>query len=317
MREPDSTGIITGERGQRMRSIVAVPLIGLLASGLALAQFGGREGDVVIYAVSAKGVGEPVVVPATTVNTAAGFEIRDPLKMPVEPFGPDFPGEFFVTLHSEPNDSFRFVIQKEDLLTPHNRFMGAGKVLIMQGIDRLIIPGKEPIDLTAGLYAPFPQGVDFGPELPILEANSFLWTPAPFFPLIQVADPSFKGPMVPPDLTGNEYVLTLGQFMGIIPFKGWDKLYPNVGWPQGIDEKMVERDTALGATVRLIRIRGGRKTPPFIIRANTHLAVLSGSVQITPLNGTTTTLTKKQYAFVPNGFAITLQNPKEYTGIYK
>ncbi|MSV27577.1 MAG: hypothetical protein EXQ52_02365 [Bryobacterales bacterium] len=300
-----------------MRSIILLPLIGLLASGLSLAQFGGREGDVVIYAVSAKGVGDPVVVPATTVNTATDFETRDPLKMPTQPFGPDFPGEFFVTLHSEANDSFRFVIQKEDILTQHNRFLGAGKVLIMQGIDRLVIPDKEPVDLTAGLYAPFPVGVDFGPELPILEANSFLWTAAPFFPLIQAADPSFKGSMVPADKTGSEYVLTLGQFMGIIPFKGWDKLYPNVGWPQGVDEKFVERDAALGVTVRLIRIRGGRKTPPFMIRANTHLAVLSGSVQIAPLNGTTTTLTRKQYAFVPNGFAITLTNPKEYTGIYK
>jgi hypothetical protein len=123
--------------------------------------------------------------------------------------------------------------------------------------------------------------------------------------------------MVPADKTGSEYVLTLGQFMGIIPFKGWDKIYPNVGWPQGVDEKMVERDTALGVTVRLLRIRGGRKSPPFVIRANTHLAVLSGSVQIAPLNGPTTTLTKKQYAFIPNGLAITLTNPKEYTGIYK
>ncbi len=297
-----------------MRSLVAIPLICLFAGGMALAQFGGREGDVIIYAVSAKGSGDPIVVPSRTVNSAAGFQVIDPLKQTPQPFGPDIPGEFFVTLHSEASDSFRFVIQKEDILVPHNRFMGSGKVFIMQGIDRLLVPNREPIDLTAGLFAPFPQDVDFGPELPILEANSFVWTAAPFFPLIAAAPDTYAGPQVPRGTTGSEYVLTLGQFLGIIAFKGWDLLYPNVGWPQGIDEKLIERDAAAGTTIRAIRIRAGRTTPPFIIRANTHLAVLSGSVQITPLNGATQTLTTRQYAFVPNGFAITLSNPKAYTG---
>ena len=297
-----------------MRGILAVPLIALLCSGLASAQFGGREGDVVLYIVSAKGVGDPVVVPSSTVNTQTGFQTIDTLKQPLQPFGPDVPGEFFVTLHSEANDSFRFIVQKEELLIPHNRFIGTGKVMIIQGVDRLLVPNKSPIDLTAGLFAPFPEGVDFGPELPILEANSFLWTAAPVFPLIVPAPDSYKGPMVPADLTGSEYVLTLGQFLGIIPFKGWDKLYPGVGWPQGIDEKFVERDATQGSTIRVLRIRGGRKTPPFMIRANTHVAVLSGSVQIAPVNGAAVTLTAKQYAFVPNGFAITLSNPKAYTG---
>jgi len=297
-----------------MRRFLAVPLIGLLLSTLALAQFGGRDGDVVIYMVSAKGAGDPVVVPTTTVNTQTGFQTIDPLKQALQPFGVDFPGEFFVTLHTEANDNFRFVVQKEDILTQHNRFLGPGKVMIMQGLDRLIIPGKAPIDLTAGLYAPFPQDVDFGPELPIIEANSFLWTPASMFPLITPAPDTYKGPQVPANLTGSEYVLTLGQFLGIIPFRGWDKLYPAGNWPQGIDEKFIERDAALGVTVRVLRIRGGRKTPPFIIRANTHIAVLSGSVQIAPVGGAAVTLGTKQYAFVPNGFAVTLSNPKAYTG---
>jgi hypothetical protein len=279
-----------------------------------MAQFGGREGDVVLYSVSAKGNPNLEVVSATTVNTATGFEKRDPNALTFKPFGPDFPGEFFVDLHNETGDNFRYVQQKEGIETQHNRFRGPGKVMISQGIDRLIIPNKEPIDLTAGLFAPFPEGVDFGPEVPILEARSFVWSPSPFFPLIEPMDPSFRGPQVPPGDTGNEFVLDLGKFLGILPWVGMEKIYPGVGWPFGIDQKLIERDDTLGTTARLFRLRGGRKTPTFVIRANTHLAVLSGSVQIIPPNGTPVTLTRHQYAFIPSGFAIVLSNPKQYTG---
>jgi hypothetical protein len=277
------------------------------------AQFGGRENEVVLYTVSAKGNPNPVIVPASTVNTQSGFQVKDPFKEVFEPFGPDFAGEFFVTLHSEPADNFRFILQKEGIFTQHNTFQGPAKLMIIQGLDRLVIPNKEPIDLTAGLFAPFPEGVDFGPELPILEANSFMWTPSPIFPLLKPADPSYISPITPPGLTGSEYVLQLGQFAALIPWLGFKDLY-GTGWPQGIDQRLLEQDNVLGSTVRMIRLRPGRQTPPFVIRANTHLAVLQGSVQIKPVNGAAVTLNPKMYAFIPNGFAITLANPVTYSG---
>ena len=290
-------------------SIVAMSL------GLAptWAQFGGRENEVVLYTVSVKGNPNPVIVPAGTVNTQSGFQVKDPFKELLEPFGSDFAGEFFVTLHSEPSDNFRFIIQKEGIVTQHNTFQGPAKLMIIQGLDRLLIPGKEPIDLTAGLFAPFPQGVDFGPELPLMEANSFMWTPSPVFPLLKPADPSFISPITPPGFTGSEYVLQLGQFAALVPWLGFNDLY-GAGWPQGIDQRLFDTDTALGSSVRMIRLRPGRQTPPFVIRANTHLAVLQGSVQIKPANGAAVTLTPKMYAFIPNGFAISLANPVTYSG---
>ncbi len=246
-----------------------------------LAQFGGRADEVVIYAVSVKGNPNPQIVPSTTVTTQTGFEVKDPLALPLEPFGPDFAGEFFVTLHSEAADNFRFILQREGIFTQHN--------------------------------TPFPQGVDFGPELPIMEANSFMWTPSPVFPLLQPADPSFISSLTPAGITGSEYVLQLGQFVALIPWIGLDQIYGS-GWPQGVDQRLIEQDNALGSTVRMIRLRPGRQTPPFVIRANTHLAVLQGSVQIRPTNGPARTLTAKQYAFIPNGFAISLANPVTYSG---
>jgi hypothetical protein len=277
------------------------------------AQFGGRENEVVLLAVSAKGNPNPVIVPANTVNTQAGFQVKDPFKEVFEPFGPDFPGEFFVTLHTESADHFRFILQKEGIVTQHNTFQGPAKLMIVQGLDRLLIPNKEPIDLTAGLFAPFPQGVDFGPELPIAEANSFMWTPSPVFPLLRPADPSFISPITPAGITGSEYVLQLGQFAALVPWLGFNDIY-GAGWPQGVDQRLLEQDNLLGSTVRMIRLRPGRQTPAFVIRANTHLAVLQGSVQVRPTSGAAVTLTSKMYAFIPNGFAISLANPVTYSG---
>ncbi|MEO7651333.1 MAG: hypothetical protein ABIZ80_12785 [Bryobacteraceae bacterium] len=296
-----------------MRSLIPLLLAGVLTSGLATAQYGGREDDVVIYVFNAKGNPDPVVVAAGTGSATGGFEIKDPLTIPPTPFGPDFPAESFVNLHNEVGDNFRFVIQKEDLLIPTNEFLGPGKVLIIKGIVRLLIPNKEPIDLTAGLYAPFPVGTDFGPELPILEANSFLWTPVPFFPLIAKRPDGFIGPGNPSGKTGSEFVLDIGSFLGIIRWQALEFLY-GPSWAQGIDFRMIERDTQLGSSARVLRLRPGRTTPPFVIRANTHLAVLSGRVNITPAGGQSRTLTAKQYAFVPNGLSIILSNPKTYSG---
>ena len=313
IRSFDAGGIFTGNGViQLMRRTYLMILVLCLGSAPALAQFGGREGDVVLYFVNAKGLPDLQVVPYDTVNTASGFETRNPLEGPWEPFGPDFEGEFFVTLHEESGDSFRMVKQLEDIVTQHNVFLGPGKVLIAEGIDRLLIPEKAPVDLTAGLFAPFPEGVDFGPEVPIFEAHSFLWTPSPFFPLIEPADPSYTSPIVPPGLTGSEYVLTLGQFLGIIPWESLRRVYPGVGWVDGIDMKRVEEDAEFGSTVRVLRLRAGRKTPPFRIDANTHIVVLSGSAQIGPINESPTTLQKFHYAFVPSGFAITISNPKKF-----
>jgi hypothetical protein len=298
-----------------MRRTLAFLLVaGCFGATLARAQFGGREDETVIYVVSVKGDPNFQVVPSTTVNTVSGFETKDPIAANPEPFGPDFAGEFFVNLHIESGDNFRFIIQKEGILTEHNQFQGPAKLMIIQGLDRLLIPNKEPIDLTAGLFAPFPNGVDFGPELPIVEANSFLWTPSPIFPLLKKMDPSFVSPITPAGFTGSEYVLQLGLFGALVRWIGLNQIYPDAGWPQGIDQRLIDVDQALGSTVRMIRLRPGRQTPPFLIRANTHIAVLQGSVQVKPVNGAAVTLKAKQYAYVPNGFAVTLANPVTYSG---
>ena len=295
-----------------MRRILILILALWVMSSVALAQFGGREGDAVLYVFNAKGAPDLQVVPFDAVNTVSGFEVKRYSDEPWVPFGPDYESEFFVTLHSEPGDSFRIIEQREDLVIQHSVLMGPMKILIAEGLDRLLIPDKAPVDLTTGLYAPFPEGVDFGPELPLFQAHAFIWSPSPLFPLFDPVEPDYTSPIVPPGLTGSEYVLTLGQFLGILPWQSLRRIHPGVGWADGIDMKMIEEDTELGSTARVLRLRSGRRTPPFRIGANTHLVVLSGSVQIAPMNASPVSLGKFDYAFVPNGFAITLLNPRKF-----
>ena len=86
-----------------MRSVFALLLAGVLTSGLATAQYGGRENDVVIYAFTAKGNPNPVIVAAGTGSGQPGFEIKDPLTITPTSFGPDFLAESFVDPFNDKN----------------------------------------------------------------------------------------------------------------------------------------------------------------------------------------------------------------------
>ena len=309
-------GITVSAKRMRRLHILMALLAGVgITSGVANAQFGGRPGDTVLYVVTAKGSPDLKVVPASTPDTQAGYQTIDTVNQTPVPFGPNFAGESYVTLHTEAGDSFRYIIQKEGIATQHNVFQAAGKLFIAEGVDRLLIPNKTPVDLTAGLYAPFPANVDFGPELPEIEAHSFLWTAAPFFPLLTPVDPNYLSPQDPPGLTGSEYVLKLGTFDALIPWIGLNMTYPGQGWRQGIDFRTIEQDNAAGTTVRMLRLRPGRATPPFMVSGNTHIAVLQGSVIVKPTGGgTPVTLNKFGYAFLPNGYSVVLANPVVYAG---
>lgn len=299
---------------QLMPRILLSIMVVLFAASPSMAQFGGRANEVVLYFFSSKGKADFQIVPAGSANTATGFQILDPLAQPVEEFGPDFPGESRRLLHKEDSDNFMMIVQREWIESPHQQFMGAAKVLIASGMLRLLPPGKDPIDAPAGFFATFPQSVDFGPDIPVFQELAFLWTPSPLFPIIQRATDGFVSPINPPGLTGEDYVVQLGKFLALTPWVLLQDTYPGAGWPEGIDAKLVDQDASLGTTARVVRLRPGKTTPAFRLNANTHVAVLSGSVQIAPVNGTAVTMKPFQYAFLPNNFAITLSNPVPYTG---
>lgn len=277
-------------------------------------QFGGRDGDVVLYLLSAKGKQEFQSVSPSVINTAGGFEVIDPFDQPAEPFGPDFPSESRRLLHREDRNNFMLVVQKEEIISPHQQAQDYVKVLIVHGMLRLFSGVKPPIDAAAGFFAPFPATVDFGPNQALFEEWVLLWTPSPLFPVVRKVDPEFSSPVDPPGLTGVEYVYSLGTLAALVPWNSVAGIYPGGGWQSGIDLKLIEGDANLGTTIQFLRLRAGRKTPPFRIPANTHLVVLSGSVELAPVNGTMSVMKPFQYAFLPNSYAITLANPKQYNG---
>ena len=305
-----------------MRTI-ALLLLPALATAPAFAQFGGRDGDVVLLVVSAKGNADFQVVPPTTVNTRSDFVIQDPSTLFDEPFGPDFPGESRRLMHRDTGDIFNMIIQREGIQSPHQFLQGPVKVMIFQGLLRLFPPNEPPVDTPVGFFAPFPDTVDFGPNEPLLPGITLMWTPYPDFPVAKKDPGGYVSPVVPPGSNGIDYLLTLGTFVGIVPWVGLDHKYPGAGWPQGVDTKVLEKDDNLGVTWQVVRVRSGRTTPLFRINANTHIWALSGRVIITPANGSPNVIANpgcvepcpgKIYAFVPPGFAIQLSNPAPYEG---
>ena len=137
-----------------------------------------------------------------------------------------------------------------------------------------------------------------------------MWTPAPFFPVTRKAHPEYRSPVVPSGFSsGDDYLLTLGTLAALVPWIGLDRQYPNSGWQQGIDSKLIELDSTYGTKIQILRLRPGRQTPLFRINANTHLWVLSGRVMLTPAGGLPAAMRQNIYAFVPPGFAIRLSNP--------
>ncbi len=287
-------------------------IVFLITCTASLAQFGGREGDVVIFAVSAKGDRDFRAVLSPTTNDRAGFVIEDPRDLPLEPFGPDFPGEFRRLMHEAPGDVFNMIIQRADIVSPYQYVQGPVKVLITKGLLRLFPPDSPPVDAPVGFYAPFPALVDFGPNQPLFDGVTLMWTPFPDFPVAKKAPPDYVSPVVPPGSNGIKFLLERGDFLGIIPWLSLRDLYPGAGWRPGIDLKLLEDDEDLGVTIRVLRLRPGRVTPWFRIAASTHLWVLSGGVMITPAGGPTREMRQNIYAFVPNSLAVQLSNPAQF-----
>lgn len=297
-------------------------LLAVLALWLPLAaQFGGREGDVVLYLLTSKGKMDFRTQPLSATNApalAARFETVDTFSQPGTPIAPGFEARTRFILHNEPDDLFQYGVQAERIGTPHAQVQTTAKVFLVTGILRDdnvgSVTGKK-LDFLSGAYAPFIKDVVVGPDVAIDLIEFIFWTPRPDivpFKAVQIGHP--QSPAVPPGLTGPEYE---GTFAKGAFFSAWDpfrRLYPGAGWPDGVDLKHIEEDPAFGNTTRLMRIRPGKRTPPFLIQGTTHVFVLSGNLQIIPAGAAAITLKEKQYAFVPQGFVVRLSNPKTYKG---
>jgi mannose-6-phosphate isomerase-like protein (cupin superfamily) len=98
------------------------------------------------------------------------------------------------------------------------------------------------------------------------------------------------------------------------PFVPWTPArlkYPNAGWQDGIDYKLVEADPVNGNVTSQLRLKPGKRTPNIRIRGNTHFYVLAGSVTLAPSGGgRPVVLSPNTYVYIPDGYAFTLANPR-------
>ncbi len=279
-------------------------------AGVALAQYGGRPGDAVIYSVTAKGSAVFQVLPPGSTNnpqSAAQFRIVELNTVPMLRSDP-FP-ILRQTLYEQPDETFLVGNDLETSRGIHRLVLAPVKFLLKDG--SLSVPGGLANSAT---FITFPPLIDVQGDISLENSRIIFWVPMRW-PFLMPTDT--QGPAVPPGMTGIELLLRtpgLIKILSLLPWVNLWRVYPQGGWPNGVDWKVLDEDPLAGDTIRLVRIRSGRSTPLFRTAGHTHFFVLQGSVQMIPAGSSPVTLNQNYYAFLPENFAVTLANPKKYGG---
>lgn len=312
--------------GQIVRWFPRVCRFALVAVAMAVsaprifAQFGGNDGDVVIFMLSSKGNGSLKIASPTTPNSAAAlsaFQIIDPKTVP---FDPTLPGIFFPNyklqvLHSESDDKMQILTNLEGIPTLHHQYLTTFKLFTFVGTRREYgDPGEPVMDVPANVYASFFNGQDIGPNEALEREQALVWTSKPVSIPFVPTPRGYHGSLNGPDVTGTQMLLDSATFPVEVPWVPTFRKYPAQGWKDGFDIKFIENDPTMGSTAQMLRIHVGTTTPTFTISGATHFLVLQGNAKIKLAGGPTSALPNLNYAFIPNGLTFSLSNPRIYDG---
>ena len=286
--------------------VVLVSALVIALSTPAFAQFGGRPGDVVFYAVTANGSGDLQAISPTTTNTAPNLTSFQVTSLDSVPFSSSTP--FTIkrqVFYEQPNELFEMNTDDENSVGAHRMFLIPTKLFFVAGV---INPLGNLVG-NANTYISIPQSLDVTSDLSLETLQFLTWSPKnwPF-----IAMTSQRGPVGPPDTPGWLYLFEIPNAVmvpSLIPWTSVQALYPSGGWKAGFDSKLLDVDSSAGNTTRMLRLRPGVQTPPFRIPGHTHLYVLQGGATITPAGGGALTMKQSDYAFLPEGFTVTLANP--------
>lgn len=297
-------------RQVRKGLVYFLPFVLFAFSCEAFAQFGGHPGDVVLYALTAKGSGVFQVGPTNpgVQVDASRFKTVDPETIPVEKVEP-FP-LFRRVLFEEDDALFELLTGQEGVPGLHRMWLAPVKVF---DIDGIISPFSNLVS-TANTYISFPAGLDLVGDIEFQTLKLILWSPH-HSPII--APTNERGSVGPPNISGFEYLFAtpgLIKIPALMPWTGLRRLYPDAGWSDGVDLKLLDQDPVAGNTTRILRLHPAKSTPPFRILGDTHLFILQGSVNLTVNNSSTVSLRQGIYAFVPANLTIQVSNPKQYDG---
>lgn len=291
----------------------------LLAGAVTLpAQFGGGAGDVVIMVLTHRGPMDFTPASPLASNTAAvaaRFRVTNTSTLPFEPVVPGFTQRRAQTLVRDPDDLFQMITQSENSVAPRAEFITRSKTLTLRGLLRdENLGGRGPLDVIPGNFATFTPGITVGPDLALAELTLVLWRPdANVLPYREVPN-DYVGPAVPRGSTGPEFLVNNSKVPLFIRWEEMRKVHPTGGWPSGIDLKLLENDPSIPSTVKLLRLRAGKRMPAFSLPARTHLFVLQGNVDIAAPGATPTRMGQYWHAYLPANMIVNLSNPKEYTG---
>jgi mannose-6-phosphate isomerase-like protein (cupin superfamily) len=299
-----------------MRPSLRLARYALLLStvGIACAQFGGRPGDVVIYTVTSKGDQGLELVPPAYQNPATALSRFEHFpafsKTGTPPLG--FPMLNILFLHKDPDDVFQVIVQDDDVAVPHHLYLTTFKIFVIKGMRRDYgYSTEEPRDFTTAGYTTFLQQADLGPNQSMGGKLYVLgWSPNDLTPPLITTEPDVPGPAVPPGKTGTQLIVDFAVLPGLQPWTPLRIKYPTATWQDGVDLKFLESDPIAGNVSSMLRLKPGRRTQPFRIHGNTHFYVLEGSVTMTPVGGAPITLKPNDYAYLPDGLAYTLSNPR-------
>jgi len=295
----------------RFANLAAAAAATLFLCASSNAQFGGGPGDVVIYAVTYNGSGTLQALPPSTTNSAqanAAFKTVPLASVPVVGSDP-FPlaRRVFYMTNSE---TFQVGTDVENTIGLWRLFVFPVKIFQIQGITNAVGPivGRAP----AFIY--FPKGLDVVGDIADETLVVITWFPGPW-PFILVTDRA--GPLRPPTESGFQYLFTtpgLVTLPSLLPWTPLPSQYPGAGWKEKTFTKLIEIDNSIGDTIQLLRLQPGTQTPIYKTAGHTHLFVLQGSVNITPAGGSTVHMNTQDYAYLPEGFAISLSNPAQFSG---
>ena len=295
----------------------ALPALLLLCAGPALAQFGQKPGEAIVYLITSKGDQVMEAVPVSSANppdVTSRFEVKDPFRLtPERVIGADLQMLKIYFMHREPHDVFQMIVQDETAPFPHHVYLTTFKIFVLKGSRRDYgYSWEAPRDFSAGSFTTFLKYADLGPNLS-LDGDLLVlgWTNNDFRPPLVLTPPNFPGGAVPVGKTGTELVV---DFAVLPPFEPWAPMrlkYPDAGWQDGIDYKFLEADPVAGNVTSQLRLKPGKSTPNIRIRGATHFYVLAGSLRLTPSGGgPQVVLPSNTYVYIPDGYAFTLANPR-------
>lgn len=295
--------------------------VALAAAPHLFAQFGGAQGEAIIFMLTSKGQGGLTLASAATPNSStliSKFQVIDPAALTIDPAaqpGIFFPNYQLKVLHDESDDKMQLLTNLVGAPTVHHYYLVTFKLFTMKGVRREYgDPGEAIMDVPPNVYASFFAGQDIGPNEALEEEQALVWTSKPSFPPFVPTPRGYHGELNGPNISGTQMLLDSATFPVEVPWTPLYSKYSNAGWVDGFDIKFLEKDTTMGSVAQMLRVHVGTNTQTFKIDGATHLFIVQGSVNINIPGGQTTPFPNFNYAFIPNGMTFSISNPRAYGG---